>query len=251
MKNILTILFSIIFFASYATPTKILVRAKAKDAKFIGSSIGGAQVIIRNAATAEIMASGKTAGSTGNTSLIMKEPHERYKNISDAETAKFEATINIDEPVFLTVEVIAPFNQPQSAVHASTQVWLIPGKDIDGDGVVLEIPGFIINVLSPQTHESVQSAKATITANVVMMCGCPLSNGGLWDAEKMEVKAIVKKDGKMIDTVELQVKEKNNTFLADYKFAEDGSYEITVYAFDARTGNSGVGKVNFSISSSH
>ena len=54
----------------FATETHIIVRAKAKDAKFIGSSLGGAYVIIKNKMTGEILAKGKTQGSTGNTDLI-------------------------------------------------------------------------------------------------------------------------------------------------------------------------------------
>ena len=53
-------------------PTSITVRAKAVDAKFIGSSMGGAMIVIKDALTDSIMASGKTRGSTGDTKLIMK-----------------------------------------------------------------------------------------------------------------------------------------------------------------------------------
>ncbi|WP_237390655.1 hypothetical protein [Fulvivirga sediminis] len=242
---VILMLFTIL---SNATPTKLVVRAKAKDAKFIGSSIGGALVVVRKTTTGEILAEGMTQGSTGNTSLIMKEPHERYKSLVEDNTAKFEALLDIDEPVFVTIEVTAPFNQPQSSVRASTQLWLIPGKDIDEEGVVLEISGFIVNVITPQTHESLSGGKSNISANIVMMCGCPLTNGGLWDAEKIEVKAIIKQEGELLTELPLQVKTKPNTFEQEYAFSKAGNYEIIIYAYDARTGNTGVGKVNFMVS---
>ena len=55
-----------------ATETKVMIRAKARDAKFIGTSLGGAHVIVRNKLNRQILAEGNTTGSTGNTDLIMK-----------------------------------------------------------------------------------------------------------------------------------------------------------------------------------
>lgn len=245
MKSLLIIFILLLSNLIYAQPTKVVVRAKAKDAKFIGSSIGGAKVIIRDALTEEILSQGITEGSTGNTTLIMKEPYERYKSIVDDETAKFEAVVNIEEPIFVTIEVLAPMNQPQARVAASTQLWLIPEKHIVGDGIVLEVPGFIVNVLSPQTHEFLTPSTVRLKANVVMMCGCTISNGGLWDAEQIEVQAIVKRDGEQVKTVVLSVLDKVNTFEADVDLTDPGTYEVIIYAFDSRTGNTGVDKVNF------
>src|SRR5699024_10250817 len=85
----------------------------------------------------------------------------------------------------------APRSQQQSVVTSSTQLWLIPAKDITGDGIVLEIPGFAIDILQPQAHERNSSDTITITANAVMMCGCPIEPGGLWDSEEMEFTAVV------------------------------------------------------------
>ncbi|ELR68420.1 hypothetical protein C900_00388 [Fulvivirga imtechensis AK7] len=245
MKNYLFIFTLLFATVAYAQPTTLVVRAKAKDAKFIGSSIGGAKVIIRDALTGEILSQGTIGGSTGNTTLIMNEPHERYKSIADDQTAKFEAVVNIEEPRLVTVEVLAPVNQPQARVVASTQLWIIPGKDIRGDGIVLEIPGFIVDVLSPQTHEFIKPSTVRLKANVVMMCGCTISNGGLWDAEKIEVQGIVKRDGEQVQTVPLKVYEKVNTFEADLDLSQPGIYEVIIYAYDSRTGNTGVDKVNF------
>lgn len=245
--KVLTLVISTILFAtvSFAQPTTVVVRAKAKDAKFIGSSIGGAKVIIRDAMTGEILSQGITEGSTGNTTLIMKEPHERYRQISDESTAKYEAVVNIEEPVFATIEVLAPVNQPQARVAASAQVWLIPGKHIEGDGIVIEVPGFIVDVLSPQTHEFLKPSTVRLKANVVMMCGCTISNDGLWDATKIEVQAIVKRDGEQVQTIPMKVLDKVNTFEADAELSLPGAYEIIIYAYDSRTGNTGVDKVNF------
>jgi len=235
-----------------ATETKIMVRAKAKDAKFIGSSIGGAYIIIRNKVNQQILAEGKTTGGTGNTDLIMKTPKMRGSLITDAQTAGFLATINIDEPTFVTIEVIAPFNQKQAQAIVSTELWLIPGKDILGDGIILEIPGFIIDIVKPQTHQNISlktinDKPLQIQANIVMMCGCTIEKGGIWNSDEIEVKGILKKDGKNSKEITLSLIS-TNLFEGNLLINGTGNYELIVYAYHAKTGNTGVNKVNYILS---
>lgn len=156
-----------------------MIRAKAKDAKFIGSSIGGAKILVKNASTGELIAEGITSGSTGDTDRIMKQDWKRNEMLSNEKTAGFNASLEIDKPTFITVEAYAPVNKKQAEVISSTQLWVIPEKDITGDGVVLEIPGFIVDILSPQTHERIASSESIqLKANIVMMCGCPVTQEG-------------------------------------------------------------------------
>ncbi|AVR47022.1 hypothetical protein C7S20_18190 [Christiangramia fulva] len=227
-----------------AQETSVMIRAKAKDAKFIGSSIGGAKIIVRNNLTGEILDQGITSGGTGNTDRIMKEDWKRHVTLSDENTAGFLAHLDIREPLFVTVEAYAPFNKKQATIKSSTQFWVIPGKDILGDGIVLEIPGFVVDILSPQTHEVISAEeKIEIKANIVMMCGCPVTDGGIWDASEYEIKArITGEDGKTSE-VALKQTEKSSTFSAETKLAP-GLYEVMVYAFDPSTGNTGLDKTN-------
>ena len=74
-----------------AALTRIVVRAKSKDAKFIGTSMGGAHVVIKDSETGEVLAEGLTSGGTGNSKKIMIEPKTRFGRITDASTAKFIA----------------------------------------------------------------------------------------------------------------------------------------------------------------
>ncbi len=235
-----------------ADPTRVIVRARAKDAKFVGTSIGGALVIIKNSTTGEILARGLTAGGTGNTDLLMKETHKRGEALTDEKTAKFEAIIDINQPEFVTVEVYSPINKKQATVKATTQLWLIPGKNITGDGIIVQIPGFIVDVLKPQTHSFLSrgesGGKIYIAANVVMMCGCPVTVGGIWNANNYDVEAIITRNGKTIGKVALNEKDKMNTFEAYYKVLENGVYLITVFAYDPATGNTGVDKTSVIVS---
>ncbi|MCK5139574.1 MAG: hypothetical protein KAQ85_07020, partial [Thermodesulfovibrionia bacterium] len=47
-----------------AVQTKLIVRAQSKDAKFVGTSMGGALVTIIDSATGEIITKGLTVGAT-------------------------------------------------------------------------------------------------------------------------------------------------------------------------------------------
>ncbi|WP_037320035.1 hypothetical protein [Salegentibacter sp. Hel_I_6] len=227
-----------------AQETSVMVRALAKDAKFIGSSIGGAKIIIRNAETGEILDEGLTSGSTGDTKLILQTPQKRYDQLTDDKTAGFEAKLDIDQPTFVNVEVHAPINKKQAKVVSTTQLWVIPGKDISGDGVVLEVPGFVVDILSPQTHERIKSSEEiSLKANIVMMCGCPVTEDGIWDANQYEVKAIIHSEEKEPREITLTPTEKPSTFAANTNL-EKGYHTITIYAFDPVTGNTGVDKTN-------
>ncbi|MGB3180163.1 MAG: hypothetical protein WBB45_02155 [Cyclobacteriaceae bacterium] len=252
MKRSLTTVLLLFFMAgAYAqTATNLTVRAKAKDAKFIGTSIGGAFVMVEDAMTGELLASGYTTGSTGNTARIMQEPVERGATLSDENTAAFETTLRLEAPKKVTIAVRAPATHAQAAIEAQTQVWLIPGKHIEGDGIVIEIPGFIVDVLTPQTHERANAADADITirANVVMMCGCPVTEGGMWDASGYEVHALVTSDGKVVADIPMSITSKANTFEATFAPGQGGVYQVTVYAYDPATGNTGADIENFLVS---
>jgi len=230
-----------------AATTKVVVRAKAKDAKFIGTSMGGAFIVIKAVATGNILAQGYTKGSTGNTGLIMKTPHSRYTSIVADGTAYFEADIDINLPVFVTIQ--AHSTAGGNMVMASTQVWLLPGKHLNGEGIILEIPGFAIDILSPQRHQFLsaqqQGREVTITANIVMMCGCTISKGGLWDGNQMQVEALVQHNGKTINTVPLAMGNTVNTFTAATTLHENGPYQIIVTAFDPKTKNTGAAQCTF------
>jgi hypothetical protein len=225
--------------------TSVVVHTQAKDAKFIGSSMGGVSVTIEEEATGKILAEGITKGSTGDTNRLVSDPQERYETLHTEGAAKFEAHLSLNEPTFVTITATGPLAQKQSTITVSTQLWLIPGKDITGDGIVLEMPGFAVDILQPQAHEGNSNEAITITANAVMMCGCPIEPGGLWDSDEMEFTAIISKDGKKVSEKPMEFTGKTSTFETEFTPPESGAYQITVYGFDPRTGNTGVDKTTF------
>jgi hypothetical protein len=236
----------------HAVPTKIVVRVKARDAKFIGTGIGGAAVIIRENLSGSVLSRGVTSGGSGDTKILMQTPVVRYQSQTDSTTAKYIATIDIDEPTLVDIEVQAPLSRRGAAIKGATQLLVIPGKDILGDGIVIELPGLILDILSPYTHQSLSKESFSKGAfvfrvNLVMLCGCPVSKGGVWDADNFEVKAYLKKDGRVIGNYELNKIDVVNVYEGKLPSLEKGNYELTVYAFQNKGNNAGVDRINFTV----
>ncbi len=66
----LSLLSALFMGSAWAVKTRVVVRARAMDAKFIGTSIGGGLVVVRDALTREILSKGVLSGSTGNTKIL-------------------------------------------------------------------------------------------------------------------------------------------------------------------------------------
>ncbi len=230
-----------------AEPTEITVRVLSKDAKFVGTTMGGARITIRDADTGELLATGVTEGSTGDTAKIMGT-RERRESLSSNGAAKFTTVLDLDQPRLITVSALGPLGQRQSAVQVTSTQWVIPGKPITGgDGWVLEMPGLVVDVLDPPAHVQLQGTphKVKLAANVTAMCGCPIEPGGLWDADKLEVAAILAKDGKTQKTVPLDFAGRTSQFATEIELEEPGVYDATVYAYDPANGNTGLDRVTF------
>lgn len=237
--------------ATIAQTTKIIVRAKAKDAKFLPATLG-VHVAIKNNMTGEVLAKGMAVGGSGNTALIMADSIGRGQQLADEGTSKFEASLELTEPTFVDVEVYASTNRRNGTKKVTTQLWLIPGKHILGDGIVLEIPGFIVDVLSPTTQQymrlsTIKDGKLPLKASITMACGCVISKGGTWDSKAFTVNAIVKLNGKVQGEVPLKITNVWNNFESEISIAEKGDFEVHVYAYDPKTGNTGLDKINFTI----
>lgn len=233
--------------AVQAEPTAITVRVMSKDAKYIGSSMGGVQIIVRDAHTGAILAQGLTQGETGNTKRLMQEPIDRRAPLSDDKSAKFETTLDLDVPRLIEVEAFGPLAQIQAAHKVTSTQWVVPGRGITGgDGWVLELPGFVVDVQAPPAHIKLTGVKSVdITANVTMMCGCPIEPKGLWDSDKYEVKAIVTRDGKPAGKVDLKYAGTTSQFAGTIPVDGAGVYDVTVYAYDPANGNTGVDRTTF------
>lgn len=231
-----------------AASTEIVVRVISKDAKFIGTSIGGTLITIRDVDSGELLAKGVTKGDTGDTKRIMVMDKKRSDSLSTDGSAKFVATLDITEPRLIEVSAYGPLAQRQSANKVSATQWIVPGKHINaGDGFLLQMPGFIVDVMDPPAHIKLTGAPQImkLRANVAMMCGCTLEPNGPWDPSKFEVKALLKRNGEAMGELPLEYAGAISQFAATWDVKQAGTYQATVYAYDPVNGNTGVDSVTF------
>jgi len=231
----------------------------AKDGKYLGDDIGGALVTIHEVPTGELLARGATAGGSGVADL-MDISLPRFAVLPVYEASVFTARLDLDQPKLIRVTAYGPQAAQQSANTVSQTQWVYPGKDITGGakggGFLLEIPGLVVQVLNPPTHYLPQTAPEhiQIRANVTMMCGCPIGVGHPpWHPAQFEVKAVIKQGATSTIEVPLEY-QGDEPFGAPSQFAgkwpispnnsgQPEIYEIVVFAFQQKTGNTGVDRV--------
>ena len=157
-------------FSAEKIPTKVIVRVTSKDAKVIGSGVGGALVRIKNLETGEILAQGKQEGGTGDTDRIMGQPHKRGEKLyGTPDAALFQAEIPLEKPTPVEIYTEAPLAYPHAIQKGSKTLTLIPGKHILGEGVIIELNGLIVNILSPSPKEGLKRGEEVIIKAEVRM----------------------------------------------------------------------------------
>ncbi|WGM39452.1 hypothetical protein [Caulobacter sp. NIBR1757] len=220
---------------AFAEPTTITVRALAKDAKFIGTSMGGVEVTLTDV-KGKVLAKGRTEGGTGDTDRLMVKPRLRGERLAGEGDAAFTATIDIDKPTLVLLKAEGPARPAGGAVTVSSSAWILPGKSSVGDGWIIEFPGLTID---PTVRFEGQAA--VLTANVTLMCGCPLTPGGLWNSDDYEVEAVISAAplGAPDRRVKLTYAGKPSTFSVTIEDAP-GAFSVLLTAYDRKTGNTGV-----------
>ncbi|MDO8825209.1 hypothetical protein [Methylophaga sp.] len=229
--------------SAIAADTQIMVRAKAVDSKFIGTSVGGIRVIVEDAETSEILDQGWINGGTGDTAVLMENPLKRGEPQADDKTAGFLANVNIDAPRLLRFKLIGPYGYQQAYQEASVTSWVVPGKDILGDGIIITMTGFIVDAWT----RVLEGGQVDIYTKASLLCGCPITKDGLWQANNYEAKAIIMRDDKNIDEVTLDFTGPTGMFSGKTTITEPGHYKAVVYLYDAKTGNVGVDRSMFEI----
>lgn len=132
--------------------TQVTVRVISCDAKVIGSLVGGCRITIRDVLTGDVLARGLHLGGSGDTDLIMKRPRERGATTYATEgTAVYTADLELSEPTLVEITAEGPLAFPHAAQRASKTTWLIPGQDIGGEGIQLELHGFIVDIMLPES----------------------------------------------------------------------------------------------------
>jgi hypothetical protein len=170
--------------------TRIVVRALSNDAKLIGSGVGGARITIRHAETGAVLAEGIQTGGTGDTEAILA-PRARDDNPFATEgAAAFRTSLPLDRATPVEIVAEGPLGTPHAAQRASTTLLLLPGGHIDGDGVILVLHGFTVEVMAAPGRVRPGDV-LPVRARVTMLCGCPTEPGGRWDSTAWQMRAVL------------------------------------------------------------
>lgn len=229
--------------------TRIVVRALSNDAKLIGSGVGGARVTIRHADSGAILAEGVQEGGTGDTEAILA-PRNRDGTPFDTEgAAAFRTSLPLDRPTPVEITVEGPLGTPHAGQRTSTTLLLLPGHHVEGDGVVLVLHGFTVEIVEAATAAA-PGTTLPIRAKVTMLCGCPTEPGGRWDSSGwvMEAALVARpdRDGgpeRTVAAVPLHFAGETSMYearLAVPDAIEEGTLTLRVTAVDTERVNAGM-----------
>lgn len=237
--------------AVFAVPTEITVRVIARDAQYVGDLVDGAFVTIADGTTGEVLAQGVTRGDAGDPKRIMQTPRKRGAPFAAREDAGFSATLDIAEPRYLQVTATGPLDERYAANRVSATQWVVPGKHLSGgDGWVLELPGLIVAPSVARNTVSLTEAEGgvLVEAEVMLMCGCPIREDFHWDVDEYEVVAILRRGDTEVGQFPLRYSGAASEFETRVRMSLPGVYEVLVYAYDETTGNTGVGRLELTVS---
>ncbi len=227
--------------AQEPVPTRVVVRALSHDAKLIGSNVGGAWITIQDAGTGRVLAEGLHEGNTGDTRRIMVEPRQRGVSPFATEgAAAFVATLMLAHPTMVDVTAHAPLGTPGAQTRASKRLLLLPGRDVLGEGILLELNGFTVELLAPGAPAALAAgAPLDVRAKVTMLCGCPTEPGGMWDADRYEIVARLLRGGEVVASAPLAYAGEASTFAGRLDTPAPGVYTLEVLAADPARANFG------------
>lgn len=230
------------------TTTRVMIRALAHDGKLIGSGVGGARITVIDARTGSLLAQGIQEGETGDTEKIMLESHDRGEDIYSTEgAAGFLAEIEISEPTQVRIQAEGPLAATHGIQRASRTMLLVPGVDILGDGVILELYGFTVELEEPtESPKEFAGQEIPVRARVTMLCGCPTEPGGLWDSSRYRIFArIVSDAGEILESAPLGYTGETSLYEGPIQIPEGDGLVLQVVAMDPERANFGMAELAF------
>lgn len=234
-------------------PTTILVRVVAHGAMVLGREVGGARVTITDVETKQVLATGIQQGEAGDQNQIMRTPHLMEEPVYSARPAAvFTTTLELRKPTLVEITAEGPLAHPASMQHASQTVLLIPGHDLINDGIVLHLYGYIVQIEHPKPGQSLMAKDdVKLRASVRTLSGTLVRPHGDWDSRKIRIYGELLIGNRIVERLQMFYSNETGTFDAPFFVpkpdeAPDGIV-LRVVATDLATGNSGVGRADFTV----
>ena len=234
-------------------PTTVLVRVVAHGAMVLGREVGGARVTITDVETKQVLATGIQQGEAGDQNQIMRTPHLMEEPVYSARPAAvFTTTLELRKPTLVEITAEGPLAHPASMQHASQTVLLIPGHDLINDGIVLHLYGYIVQIEHPKPGQALMAKDdVKLRASVRTLSGTLVRPHGDWDSRKIRIYGELLIGNRIVERLQLFYSNETGTFDAPFFVpkpdeAPDGIV-LRVVATDLATGNSGVGRADFTV----
>ena len=225
--------------------TQLLVRVTASDAKIVGSGVGGVSITVRDVTSGRILAEGIQEGGTGNTRTIMFAK-ERGGTIYDTDgAAGFLAELSIDEPTIVEIVAEGPLGTPDALRRSTKTMLMLPGQHVLGEGVILEIQGFTVQLETPGDGPVARGTPFEVRGKVTMLCGCPTQPGGMWDSDDYRILVRASQGGRTLGEWPMEFAGETSWYTTEVTLDVTGDVDLTMIAMDASKGNFGMtdGKV--------
>lgn len=233
--------------------TTVLVRVVAHGSMVLGKEVGGARVTITDAATKQILATGLQQGEAGDQNQIMRTPHLMEEPLySSRPAAAFTATLDLLHPTLVEITAEGPLAYPAAAQRASETVWLVPGKDLTQDGIVLSLYGYIVQIEHPKPGEPlIAKDDVPLRASVRTLSGALVRPHGDWDSRKTHIYGEVMIGDRVLERLQMFYSGERATFEAPFfvprlKDAPDG-ITLRVVAADPASGNFGTSQSKYPV----
>lgn len=234
-------------------PTVVLVRVVAHAAMALGREVGGARITITDLDTKQILAAGIQQGEAGDQNQIMRTPHVMGEALySSRPAAAFTATLELRRPTLVEIAAEGPLAYPASSRRVTKTVLLVPGQDLTGDGIVLHLYGYLVQIEHPKPGEPlIAKDDVKLRASIRTLSGAPVRPHGDWDSRKIRIYGELLIGERIVERLQMFYSSDTGTFEAPFfvprdKDAPDG-ITLRVVAVDAASGNSGVGTANYSV----
>ena len=234
-------------------PTTVVVRVVAHRSLVLGHEVGGARVTITELATGQLLASGLQQGEPGDQSQIMRTPHLMNEPVySGRSAASFTTTLELARPTLVEIAAEGPLAYPSALQRASKTVLLIPGHDLTGDGIVLRLYGYLVQVEHPQPGESlIAKEDVMLRASVRTLSGSLVRPHSDWDSRKIHIYGELLIGDRIVERLQMFYAGEKSRFEAPFfvplpKDAPDG-ITLRVIAADAANGNFGMGSAQYPV----
>jgi len=150
----------------------------------------------------------------------------------------YTATLQLSEPTQVEVVAEGPLSTDHAIQKASKTVLMVPGRHLEGEGLIVVLNGFTVEIQSPESSTAFRG-ELPVQARVTMLCGCPTEPGGLWDADRIEIMARLVRDGRVVAEAPLTYAGQTSTYRGTIT-SPGGAAVLQVIAVDVGRANTGM-----------